>query len=244
MVRKHVDEQILSALLEGEKRFSELTKMSNRPDKTIYVNLEKLQEQKQVEKVKPGLYKLTEHGRAIAIDKLDDAEEKRLGSHGVWAREEGVYEEVRRKLHLHGSALDIQKPIGLKHIIATGGLIVVKNLVEAYLKLGKVEKQYLTFLADLYVDSPVQFLDKKNNLTFSDLKTSWQNVQSSAWNEEEVREGLVFNFPKAWRNTEMPRELREKFNELDVGKRDVFRRLRAFSFPLRERMKLAKKNKL
>jgi len=220
----------------GDKRYHELIKTLDRPDRTIYVNLKKLQERGLISKKGRGLYGITEKG----INFMKSAAEAEFRT-----EPESLENEVKRRLHAHGSALDLQKPRRTIDIIASAGLLVFKDLGTAFLKLGKLEREYLELLSRLYIRSVRRFLGE-NKLNFTAIRAAWQNVGRGAWCRSIVKEGLVFDYPDSWKH-EMERiglELKRKMNERNITQRTVFRRLRAFSFPVRERMKLAKENRL
>lgn len=245
MKRRNVETQLLSSLLGGEKRYTDLIKTTGRPDRTVHKNLEKLQERGLVEKRGYGKYGLTEQGFELAEEKLNREERSNLSRNPNWHEKGDLTEKIRKKLHLHGAALDLQRDISAKEIIATGGLMAIKNLIEGYAKLGTLENHYLDLLSQLYVRSPRSFLGKTPpELELSDIKAAWRNVPPHARNEKIEREGLVFDFPNAWNHTEKSKELKEKLKERKIDKKYIFRRLRAFSFPVRERISLAKENKL
>jgi predicted transcriptional regulator len=61
-IEKAVKTEILEALMFGDRRYHELIKTLDRPDRTIYVNLKKLQERGLISKKGRGLYGITEKG--------------------------------------------------------------------------------------------------------------------------------------------------------------------------------------
>lgn len=58
--------QIVEALSSGPKRYSELVKLTERPDKTIFVSLGHLQTEELIRKRSDGLYELTDSGARAA----------------------------------------------------------------------------------------------------------------------------------------------------------------------------------
>jgi len=240
-----VKDDILCLLWDGDRRFTELMRLLGRPNRTVYTNLEKLRKGGLVKRVERGLYGLTRKGRSAAERVLRERDKAVPADILDWCEKGELSRKIEKKLLLHGAALDVRKELGAKHIVGSFGLLPIKELTRAYLKLGKLEKQYLRFLAGLYMNSPVRYLGKdKKRLGFLELRSAWQAVDPSAWNHPVKREGLVFDFPAAWERAKVPKDLRRKLKELGIGRAEVFGRLRAFSFPVRERMRLAREGKL
>lgn len=247
-MERAVKDQILCALLNSEMTFTELARTISRPNRTIYVNLKKLQDQGFVVKVKRGLYSLTDKGgkeaEKVGIQRetqvIDSAEAS------DWHDVPDIKKQVERRLYLHGSCLDLQKPRGSTEIILSAGMLPIKDLIKSFLLLRKPEKEYLRFLREIFINSPKKYLGKKSNLSWFDLRAAWQAVKPEAWREREMREGLEFDFPTAYRpaRKRLSQKLKNIMKERKIDQRFVFRRLHAFSFPVRERMKLAKENKL
>lgn len=195
----------------------------------------------------PVLYKLTNDGKVV-LEKLDAQRE--AAADVVMAKSldekkpENIEEEVARRLHAHGSALDLEKPRGALELVISGGLLGFKDLIRAYLKLDLVAKEYLRFLSRLYVHSVRNFLGKEGSkLGFTELRLVWQIVGRNAFKGQHKGEGLDFNFEEAWKRLENQRsdKLKKKMEEFGQDQERVFKRLRAFSYPIPERIRLASK---
>lgn len=243
-MERKVKEEMLCALLDGEKRFTKLMELLERPNRTIYNNLQKLMERGFVEKVDRGLYGLTDEGRAEAErTSLNRQIETRKPELQEWADSQELKEKVRRKLHISGFAMDLQKPRSAKSIIASGGMLAFKDLIRTFSGLTEPENEYLDFSAHLFIDSPREYLGKED-LNWLELESAWRAARPDAWRNRDRREGFDFDFPRAWKTHKKERsgELKEKMEELGLDSYEMFRGLRVFSFPLREKFKIVKEN--
>lgn len=232
---------MLCALLDGEKRYTDLMEILERPDKTIYVNLKKLREQEFVKKLDRGVYGLTEEG-AEKAEKVSLEKQREVRPQlEDWSDHENLKEKVRRKLHISGVGMDLQKPRSAKSIIASGGMLAFKDLVRAFSGLTEPEREYLDFSADLYISSPREYLGSEK-LDWLELQAAWRAANPDAWKRRDRREGFDFDFPKAWENLEGERSeaLKEGMSDLGLSKYKIFKGLRVFSLPLREKFKLVK----
>ena len=158
-------------------------------------------------------------------------------------------EEIVRGLHRFGSALLLQERGGF-----IDGLTIVKPmkiLARSFILLGEVEKEWLKFLANVYVASPVKIFGRIPS-GFIELRCCWQLVKPDGWKVRDVRmenghECLIFDFPAAYNAfyQTLSEAVKVRMAEKKVEwRRVVFHELRAFSFPLQERWRLSKKGQL
>jgi len=156
--------------------------------------------------------------------------------------QQGLLDEIGRRLHAHGAALDIQKSRGF-----LDGLLVVppiKDLVKSFLLLGEDEKKYLGLLAGLYVDSVQEILGGRP-LTYLMCRCGWQlawALKGPQACEKPVRKtGFSFNYPAALKKHEDDlQELHPLLTERRIDDKSIFFRLLMFSFPAGERRKIAR----
>ncbi|MEM3703198.1 MAG: winged helix-turn-helix domain-containing protein [Candidatus Bathyarchaeia archaeon] len=164
-----------------------------------------------------------------------------LGRRELHASLTPLENEVVRKFYLSGAVLDLQRKRSLTGVLLGIESPVPKDLVKSFALLKPQEREYLNFLAELYVHSVKEFLDKvEGQLNFIERRAAWQVVESDAWNKIIRKNGLHFDYTNTWEKFygELNEELRGKMTENSLNKEVVFRKLRAFSFPLKERIKL------
>lgn len=158
-------------------------------------------------------------------------------------------EEVVRGLHRFGSALLLQEKGGF-----IDGLTVVKPvkiLARSFLLLGEAEKEWLRFLANVYVASPVKIFGRKPS-GIIELRCCWQLARPSCWKTRDVHvenghECFIFDFPTAYSTfyQTLSERVKARMAEKKVEwRRVVFHELRAYSFPLQERWRLSKEGRL
>jgi hypothetical protein len=112
--------------------------------------------------------------------------------------------------------------------------------VKSFALLGTVERQYLNFLAELYIHSVKKFLDKvEGELSFIELRAAWQVLELDVWNKIIDKEGLTFDFKGTWERHYgmLSDELKGRMAEASLNEEVIFRKLRAFSFPAKERVR-------
>lgn len=248
-MKETVKDQVLYTLLDGDKRYSELMVMLGKPNRTIFVNLQELIARGLVSKPARGTYAITKKGEAFAeefvVQKqavVDLILEKDLAR-----SKKGLGDELVRRLRRHGAGLDIQKRRTVKQIIASIGMLGYKDLAKAFLFPGKLEKEYIGFLANLYMHSVKKYLNKKEGeLNYLELKAAWQAVGPDAWHLLDEREGLIFDFQDAWNCFAKRRsdELKTKMDGQELNQNNVFKVLRVFSFPVFTRTKLVKEGRI
>jgi len=151
-------------------------------------------------------------------------------------------EEVERRLFRHGAVMDLQPKRRTATIILGMGF---KDMAKTYITPGKLEREYLSFLAKLYTESPRNLLGKHPS-SLIELRCAWQLVKVDGWREPDVREGFFFDFPSAWCKLygRLSEELRGKMAERGLTQKRIFRKLRAFSFPAFERLRLVREGKI
>lgn len=228
--------KILNLLNGSSLSFNEIVTSSGLSRRTVnkilkFLVTEGLVERKRTDKFPfVSIYSLTEDGKRLLIQATP-------------------MEEIIRGLHRFGSALLLQERGGF-----IDGLTVVKPmkiLARSFVLLGEVEKEWLKFLASVYIASPVKIFGRKPS-GLIELRCCWQLVKSDGWRVPDVRmedghECFVFDFITAY-NT-FYQTLSGKVKSRMAGKkvewrRVVFHELRAFSFPLQERWRLSKEGKL
>jgi len=222
-------EELLKALSEGSLFFSEILKKTRMSTATISKYLKIMEETGEVRKV-------IRNGRlAYALTPYGLKEIHKMATQ--------VENEVIRKLHLYGAVLDLRKQRSITDIVVGAGLPAIKDIVRTFAMLRRTDREYLRFLAELYVHSVKKFIDKtEGELTYVELRAVWQVIDSNAWKEPVVKEGLHFDYINAWRRFygNLSSELKRKMKERNLNEEKIFKKLRAFSFPASERIRLAK----
>jgi DNA-binding MarR family transcriptional regulator len=226
--------KILRALADGHAlSFSEIFEKTRLSTATLSKYLRILEGTGEVERKLEGariVYTLTPIGRQEAHLTLTELENV-----------------VVRKLYLYGAALDLQKKCGMIELILGAGIPALKDMVKSFSLLGTMERQYLNFLAELYVHSVKKFLDNvEGELSFIELRAAWQVLELDAWNKIIDKEGLTFDFKGTWEKYYgmLSDELKGRMAEMSLNEEVIFRKLRAFSFPAKERIRLVKKGLL
>lgn len=226
--------QILCMLLDGEKRYTELRQWIGKPDRTVYVNLVELKKHKLIQKVSWGLYRITEKGtelvNKIAVQKQVSAYIRVFTKDGI-AAAFSSRKEIMKLLHAYGFAFDVRKPECVEDLVAMAG-IFPKNLQKSFVKLRRVEREYLGFLTDLFTHSLKKYLDiKLDELSPCMLAAIWMVMDSRAWQIADVRPGLMFDFPKTWRHFEpsLSAKLKDTMKEKELHRKHLFEKLRKFS---------------
>lgn len=148
--------------------------------------------------------------------------------------------EVMRRLYLEGAILDLRgrSTVGLNEESDAS-----KDLMPSFVQLEKIEREYLNFLAELYVHSVKKFLDKvEGELSFIQLRAAWQALELDAWMRPVKKEGLYFDYKTTWEKFygRLDNELKQKLMQLSLNERTIFMKLYAFSFPQKERARLLK----
>lgn len=228
--------KILSLLNESPLNFNEIVVSSGLSRRTVNKILKILVAEGLVERRRTdkfpfvSIYSLTENGKRLLIQATP-------------------MEEIIRGLHRFGSALLLQEKGGF-----IDGLTVVKPmkiLARSFILLGEVEREWLKFLANVYVTSPVKIFGRKPR-GLIELRCCWQLVRPDGWRTPDMRmenghECFVFDFTTAY-NTfyqTLSEKVKSRMAEKKVEWRKVvFHELRAFSFPLQERWRLSKEGKL
>jgi DNA-binding HxlR family transcriptional regulator len=228
--------KILSVLQKSSLSFSEIVENSGLSRRTVNKLLKSLVAEELVEKKRTDefpfvcIYSLSEKGRRLL------------------ARVTPI-EEVVRGLHRFGSALLLQERSGF-----IDGLTVVKPmkiLARSFLLLGDVEKEWLRFLANIYVAAPLKIFGRKPD-GLIELRCCWQLVRPDGWRIPDRRienghECFVFDFPTVYNTlcSTLSEWVKARMAEKKVEwSKVVFHELRAFSFPLQERWRLSKEGKL
>lgn len=228
--------KILSLLESTPLNFNELVDASGLSRRTVNKILRNLMADGIVEKKRSdkfpftSTYSLTDSGRQLLAQAtpLDD---------------------VIRGLHRFGSAILLQERVS-----SIDGLTIVKPvkiLARSFILLGEVEKEWLKFLANIYVASPVKIFGRKPS-GLIEIRSCWQLARPDGWMEPDRRiynghECFVFDFPTAYTtfHSTLSEKVKERMAEKKVEwKRVVFHELRAYSFPLQERWRLSKEGKL
>lgn len=220
----------------GKLNMSQLIELTGFPSQTLHNHVNRLIASGYLKSERKGFprtrhVELTSKGEEV-LATLIEAESENV--------KENVKGEVEHKLRLFGSALLLQPQRGV--FAGATGILIARDLTRAFIAPGSVEKEWLGFLADLYIASPVKLFGRPPK-NFVELRACWQLVRSEAWFERDEREGFLFDFPSAWEKLFPPlsRQLKAKIEERKLNRRRAFRELRVFSFPVVERISLAKK---
>lgn len=194
-----------------------------------------------------GNYELTGDGRAA----LEEEGVVELSRGSMAAAESlagekdvGVRNVVERVLRARGCAADLEEGRSALELAAAGSL-PPRDALETR-GPDPAAREYLSFLADLYVGSIRNFLGKAGaELRFEELRAAWLTTTPVAWEEvDEREEGLVFDYPGAWGEfgSGLSPGLERKMEERDLAERRVFGRLRLFSLPTLERTRYLRNN--
>jgi len=160
-----------------------------------------------------GKYRLTDKGRVKLEREIAERIESAELEVSRWIdSSKDIYEEVEKKLHLHGSALDLKPAGSFIDILLNASW---KDPAESFLILNKADKEYLGFLSRLYVDSVKNFLGSTpDKMSFMEIRTVWRIVRGTV----DSREGLKFDFKSTWDAlySGLSEELKEKMKENDL----------------------------
>jgi predicted transcriptional regulator len=221
-----VRQKLLNALL-SPSSFSELFQKTGMSTATLSRYLKLMEEAGEIQrKIEGGsvVYMLTPLGLREAHTNLTPLEN-----------------EIARKLYLFGATLDLRDKDSATKL--TRAEPSSSNIFKQFAILEHYERRYLNFLAELYVHSVKKFLDKlEGELNFVEVRAAWQVVTRNAWDGAVQKEGLHFDYSSTWDNfyRKLDQELKDKLAIVSLNKEIIFRKLRAFSFPPKDRMKLIK----
>jgi len=126
---------------------------------------------------------------------------------------------------------------------------MLRDPAEAFLQLGRIEREYLSFLARLYVFSVLKLKDKRaflegerTELPFTYIRAAWQIADGM----KERNDCFIFDFEGAWSHfiRKISGELKRKLEEKKLTPEKIYRKLRVFSFPIAERAELLRQRKI
>lgn len=189
--------------------------------------------------------RLTEKGLQVIEEAAEKISEEAAEGES-WVIDESLEVEVAKRLHVYGAALTLQPVYGEREIIFTAGFLPIKDLIRSFSALGSEEREYLEFLAKLYVNSPRKLFGERPK-SFIELRACWQLVKPNGWNNADIRgDCFAFDYPAAWKTLywKLTSPLKDGMDKLGRDDWRTFRFLRAFSFSQPERHRLAKEGKL
>jgi len=235
-------ERILALLTSAPLTYGEVRRLTMLSDAVLSAHLKSLMNDQLISKIirkDDGkiAYTLTDSG-IKALRKIIEAKaEPEIKAKDL---QDEAYERFRRS----GFAATIQKTRGLLEAIA---IIPVLSDLISILKPGKLEDEYLSFASKIYVGTVKSFLGRNRaNLRYIDIRAAWQVIDLSAWQQRIDTPCLIFDYPSCWNkcSQEISGRLKNHLEEL-IGDEEnqrwrIFRRLKLWSFPLAERLRLIK----
>lgn len=221
--------------------FTQIVKAAGITKRNVATHINQLEEMGLILKGGNGKYLLTEKGTVELEREVGGRLESMELMASSWIdSSRNLYEEAEKRLYLHGSALDLRPPRSF--IDALLGL-TWKDLLESFLVLGEKDKEYLGFLSNLYIESVKSFLGtSKQTMSFQEIRAAWQLARDVVDN----REGLHFDFKSSWNTLhyELSEELKETMRKRNLTPEHIYKKLKAFSFPVLERIRMVRKGVL
>jgi len=240
-------QKIISVLMERPLSFSEIVGETGMSTSTISKYLTSMMETGEIEKMEDGKYRLTDPELISPIEPSYQEDLERELHRELSLKEIDPISKTERKLHAQGYALDLQPKRSPMKIYE--GVLILKDLARSFLLLGKTEREYLSFLAKLYVFSVLKLKDKhasleeeKTELPFTYIRAAWQITSG----KKDQNACFNFNFEKAWNHfyQKLSDELKQKLKERNITSEKIYRKLRIFSFPIAERAELIRQRKI
>ena len=221
--------------------FTKIVRAAGVSKRNVATHINQLEDAGLIVKGEDGKYRLTDKGLLELEREIGERIESVELEASTWIdSSKDIYEETERKLHLHGSALDLRPARSFIDILLG---ITWKDLVESFLTLNRVDKEYLRFLSRLYIDSVKNFLGTSpNRMSFEEIRTVWRIVRGMVDN----REGLKFDFKTTWDAlySGLSEELKEKMKERDLTPERIYKKLKIFSYSVLERIHMIRKETL
>jgi len=218
--------------------FTQIVKAAGVSKRNVATHINQLEEAGLIVKGEDGKYRLTDRGRIELEREIGERiESAELEVSGWIDSSKNIYEEIEKKLHLHGSALDLRPTRSFLDILLG---ITWKDIIESFIMLSKEDREYLRFLSRLYVKSIKKFLGSTpDKMGFMEIRAAWQIARDMV----DRREGLEFDFKSAWDElyNNLSEELKKKMKENNLTPERIFKKLKIFSYSILERIQMMKK---
>ena len=218
--------------------FTQIVKAAGVSKRNVATHINQLEEAGLIVKGEDGKYRLTDRGRIELEREIGERiESAELEVSGWIDSSKNIYEEIEKKLHLHGSALDLRPTRSFLDILLG---ITWKDIIESFIMLSKEDREYLRFLSRLYVKSIKKFLGSTpDKMGFMEIRAAWQIARDMV----DRREGLEFDFKSAWDElyNDLSEELKKKMKENNLTPERIFKKLKIFSYSILERIQMMKK---
>jgi len=218
--------------------FTQIVRAAGISKRNVATHINQLEDAGLIVKGDDGKYRLTDKGLLRLEREINERIESMELEVSAWIdSSKDIYEEVEKKLHLHGSALDLRPARGFIDILLG---ITWKDLIESFLTLNREDKEYLRFLSRLYVKSVKKFLGSTpDKMSFMEIRTAWRIARDMV----DRREGLEFDFKSAWNKlySDLSEELKEKMKKNNLTPERIFKKLKIFSYSILERIHMIRK---
>ena len=221
--------------------FTQIVKAAGVSKRNVATHINQLEEAGLIIKGGDGKYRLTDRGRIELEREIGERiESAELEVSGWIDSSKNIYEEIEKKLHLHGSALDLRPTRSFLDILLG---ITWKDIIESFIMLSKEDREYLRFLSRLYVKSIKKFLGSTpDKMDFMEIRAAWQIARDMV----DRREGLEFDFKSAWDElyNDLSEELKKKMKENNLTPERIFKKLKIFSYSILERIQMMRRGVL
>ena len=221
--------------------FTQIVKAAGVSKRNVATHINQLEEAGLIIKGGDGKYRLTDRGRIELEREIGERiESAELEVSGWIDSSKNIYEEIEKKLHLHGSALDLRPTRSFLDILLG---ITWKDIIESFIMLSKEDREYLRFLSRLYVKSIKKFLGSTpDKMGFMEIRAAWQIARDMV----DRREGLEFDFKSAWDElyNDLSEELKKKMKENNLTPERIFKKLKIFSYSILERIQMMRRGVL
>ena len=218
--------------------FTQIVRAAGISKRNVATHINQLEDAGLIVKGKDGKYRLTDKGRVKLEREIAERIESAELEVSRWIdSSKDIYEEVEKKLHLHGSALDLRPTRSFLDILLG---ITWKDIIESFITLSKEDKEYPRFLSRLYVKSIKKFLGSiPDKMSFMEIRAVWRIARDMV----DRREGLEFDFKSAWDElyNDLSEELKEKMKENNLTPERIFKKLKIFSYSILERIHMMRK---
>ena len=239
--------KLLSALSEGPAGFLRIVEETGMSSSTVSKYLREMMEMGEVERAGDGRYRLADPDLVSPLHPIcQSAIERKVCREFLHGKVDLLF-RAERLLHARGYCLDLQPWRSLLENREVK--VMLRDPAEAFLQLGRIEREYLSFLAMLYVFSVLKMKDKhafleeeRTEIPFTYIRAAWQIADGM----KEQNDCFIFDFEGAWSHftRKISGELKRKLEERKLTPEKIYRKLRVFSFPIAERAELIRQRKI
>lgn len=238
--------KILSVLSEGPAVFSRIVEETGMSSSTVSKYLREMMGTGEVERDGDGRYRLSDPDLVSPLHPIcQSANERKVCREFLYGKVDPLF-RAERLLHARGYCLDLQPWRSLLKSREVG--LMLRDPAEAFLQLGRIEREYLTFLARLYVFSVLKMKDKhafleeeRTEIPFTFIRAAWQLADGM----KEQNDCFIFDFEGAWSHfiRKISWKLKWKLEERELTLEKIYRKLRVFSFPIAEKAEMLRRQK-